>query len=108
MHHFSVHVCNDERCLVSFRKDTLEEAIKHALKDVMYYFTFCNYTELNYTIDRVCDECNGEGTVPKKTRGFGRKKCPSCKGKDSSVVVVSKVGLLLCEQAKEYIGHNTD
>ena len=106
MHYFSVSVQQDDRGLVGFRKDTLEEAVSGAVKDMLYYYTFCNYSiGMSFTVDRRCKECNGEGEVPKKTRGFGRKKCPSCKGKDSSVCVLKEVPLIVCDQAKELISH---
>ena len=105
MHYFSVAVQQGDRILVTFSKPTLEEAVASAIKDMLYYYTFCSYSDMSFTVDRRCKECNGEGDVPKKRRGFGRKKCPSCKGKNSSVWVLKEVPLIVCDQAKEYISH---
>ena len=87
-----INVLADGECRVAecLGAQTHTELIEAMLKDLWYYAQpeYAQGREITFRLEgpvtRDCDTCLGQGTVP-KAHGFARKKCPVCKGHNSSV-----------------------
>jgi hypothetical protein len=73
-----------------------EDNLHKLLEDMSYHIQY--YKNLGYRIteikvDQICKACNGNGEVfipNKRNRFIGKNvRCPDCKGKNSSVSIVS-------------------
>lgn len=75
------------RSLVFFNETSLNKGVEEGFRYAAYYLKECDYSKVELLIEEFCEECGGEGKVFKK-RGWEKKVCPKCKGKNSSVELV--------------------
>jgi len=77
-------------------RETLADAQEHLAEYVQYYQGIgCQITQAK--IEKYCSHCNGVGKVyirPKSGWGISKeKRCPMCKGRDSTVTVETWIDL---------------
>lgn len=75
---------NNDRSATSFGGKTLAEAIADAFKVASYHMAYYNDVNVSKILD-ICKFCEGKGEIP-TAKPFRWKKCPKCKGKNSSIV----------------------
>ena len=91
----TVDTNNGNSSCLSTGEHDLASAIATAIRESSYFAVECGYSP-SFTIIDQCEECYGEGAINRRSGKTARSRmrriaCPTCKGKQSSVVVVDNV-----------------
>jgi Zn finger protein HypA/HybF involved in hydrogenase expression len=89
---------NNDQSATTFCGNTLAEAVADAFKVASYHMVYHNDVSISKIID-ICKFCEGKGEIP-TGKLFRWKKCPKCKGKNSSIVVCESFTPVLSSNVK--------
>jgi DnaJ-class molecular chaperone len=83
---YNVAFVADNRCVVSFPADTLEEVNNKIKYYTNYYINECNYTIGKHEIMELCPVCNSIGYAKLKRKQMFPNKCKICKGTGGTII----------------------